>query len=115
MLGACGQWALTAVPGADTLGDTGPAYRLQYRPLTSGLPGSEALLYLKPGSDTPSWIERLDLHGDPLRTLRILETGTLGDHVGIRRALIERPSGRILLEVRSAQIGGPPLDPLRGD
>ncbi len=104
VLGACGGWTITPLPSAPTA--AAPSYQVDFRSLGPEQ-GSRSALIAVDASGVPSSIEHRNADGERLRTIRLLETGTHAGFTGARRALIDRPDGQVLLELRNIQIGPP--------
>lgn len=114
VLGVCGDWKIRT---PKTSNGADPSTKM-FEILPAGADHNHqnawtrTMAYLDRTSGRPLRFERLDTQGKKVSTVRILETARFGGKLGVRRASMEFPEGKVLLEVRSAQLGSAALTPV---
>jgi len=106
LVGACGDWVVENYLTESTTGHQPHQdyqVRLENAAFTHGW--SNTLVTMDTDSKDPLYFDRVDDQGTVLRRIRVLEIGATGSWRGIRRAIIELPEGRVLMEVVSFRKG----------
>ncbi len=100
LVGACGTWVVEKSPLVATTKQL-PRQDYQVRLANAAFENSwvSTLVTLDTDSGDPVYFDRIDHHGMILRRIKVLEIGRTGSWRGIRRAIIEIPDGRVLMEV----------------
>lgn len=113
LVGACGTWEVTALPNPPGSGSgLPPRYEVRLSPSPVGLSWARTLAEVDPASGKPIRFDRLDRSGRVVRSVKVLEVGAVADWEGIRRALVELPDGKVLMEIRGVRLGGAAFDPM---
>lgn len=106
LVGTCGNWVVEKNQALSTTGDQ-PLQDYQVRLVSAAFTHSwsNTLVTMDVDSKEPLYFDRVDSKGVVLRRIRVLEIGTTGSWRGIRRAVVEIPEGRVLMEVVSFRKG----------
>lgn len=112
IVGACGTWQVSEQTTGGTRDPSSPIsfdVRLPHPP--DRLSWRKTVARVDPLSGLPTRFDRLDADGRLVRSVRVLEVGRIANWEGIRRAVIELPEGKVLMEVRGVSLQRPAITP----
>lgn len=99
LVGICGDWVIEKNPLFSPTNQATAEYQVSLS--NAGLKTSwvNTLITMDEKSKNPLYFERINPLGDVFRKIKVLEIGSTGSWRGIRRAIIELPEGKVLMEV----------------